>query len=144
MEHYSIRTRALHSMATSGCHEVIVCLLLWGDKTIPPVHGLIRRYRQEITMRNLLVVFASATAIVSSTLPSNSQAYLYGLPSNGVSGGPYGNSDYRQYRYNQGRESDGWRQQRNDWRDNSNGSVWRRDRNDWKDADDWRPRDRRD
>ena len=95
-------------------------------------------------MRNLLVVFASATAIVFSTLPSNAQAYLYGLPSNGVSGGPYGNSDYRQYRYNQGRESAGWRQQRNDWRDNSNGSVWRRDRNDWKDADDWRPRDRRD
>ena len=94
-------------------------------------------------MRNLLVVFASTAIVVSLTMPSFAQAYLYGLPSDGVSSGPYGNADYNRYRYNDPRASGDWRDQRNDRRTNNNEGVWRRDRNDWQKADDWRPRNPR-
>ena len=94
-------------------------------------------------MRSLLVVFASTAIVVSLTVPSFAQAYLYGLPSNGTSSGPYGNADYNRYRYNDPRASGDWRDQRNDRRTNNNEGVWRRDRNDWQKADDWRPRNAR-
>ena len=94
-------------------------------------------------MRNFLVVFASTAIVVSLTVPSFAQAYLYGLPSDGVSSGPYGNADYNRYRYNDPDALGGWRDQRNDRRNNNNESVWRRDRNDWQKADDWRPRNPR-
>ena len=94
-------------------------------------------------MRSLLVVFASTAIVVSLTVPSFAQAYLYGLPSNGTSSGPYGNADYNRYRYSDPDALGGWRDQRNDRRNNNNDSIWRRDRNDWQKADDWRPRNAR-
>ena len=94
-------------------------------------------------MRSLLVVFASTAIVVSLTVPSFAQAYLYGLPSDGVSSGPYGNADYNRYRYSDPDALGGWRDQRNDRRNNNNDSIWRRDRNDWQKADDWRPRNPR-
>src|SRR4029078_4847610 len=68
------------------------------------------------------------------------QSYLYGFPSDGVSRGPYGNSDLQRYRHKDWRDSNDWRSQRNDSRTNNNDSVWRRERNDWQKTDDWRTR----
>ena len=93
-------------------------------------------------MKNILVILVSSTVLATLNVPSSAQTYLYGFPSDGVSRGPYGNSDVQRYRHNDWRDSGEYRSQRNDWRDN-NSSVWRRDRGDWQNTDDWRPRNRR-
>ena len=91
-------------------------------------------------MRNILIGLTSATILATLNVPLSAQTYLYGMPSNGVSSGPYGNADYQRYRYNDWRDStNDWRSQRNDFR-NNNESVWRRERNDWQKTDDWRTR----
>ena len=91
-------------------------------------------------MRNILIGLTSATILATLNVPSSAQTYLYGMPSNGVSSGPYGNADYQRYRHNDWRDStNDWRSQRNDFR-NNNESVWRRERNDWQKTDDWRTR----
>ena len=77
-------------------------------------------------MKNILVILVSSTVLATLNVPSSAQTYLYGFPSDGVSRGPYGNSDVQRYRHNDWRDSGEYRSQRNDWRDN-NSSVWRRD-----------------
>ena len=113
-------------------------------KTACPLRLLYRRSRREITMKNILIVLVSSTILATANMSARAQSYLYGFPSDGVSRGPYGNSDIQRYRHNDWRsDSNDWRSQRNDFR-NSNDSVWRRERNDWQKTDDWRTRVRPD
>ena len=51
-------------------------------------------------MKNILIVLVSSTILATMNVSARAQSYLYGFPSDGVSRGPYGNSDIQRYRYN--------------------------------------------